>query len=222
MLAPKYLNDFTLSKFVPWTNISMAFSPPSSFWSRGWYSVDITLLFPLVNINDRFVRSVRSANCSSLPSMRPTSETVAGKLKNNLCHHGMPETLVSDNGTQFSLAEFNKFVWKWQFVHKTKILDYCTNSESRLMYSPVVSQAWPIFPIVWSWAPVRVLSVFSHCYALSDTAESSCYGYEIGAWRDSNHTNLAYLTQYMYRLTNTIGCCMVNRRAWWSKELAVL
>ena len=37
-----------------------------------------------------------------LPSL--TSATVIGKLKNFFSHHGVPETVVSDNGTQFTSA----------------------------------------------------------------------------------------------------------------------
>ena len=44
-----------------------------------------------------------------------TSETIVG---NNLSRHSIPQILVSDNGLQFSSAEFIKFVRKWQFVHE--------------------------------------------------------------------------------------------------------
>ena len=47
-----------------------------------------------------------------------TSETVVGKLMNNFSHHGIPQTLVTDNGPQFS-REFSTFVRKWQFVRET-------------------------------------------------------------------------------------------------------
>ena len=47
------------------------------------------------------------------------SETVVGKLKNNFSRHGIPHTLVSDNGPQYSSAVFRKFTQNWQFVHET-------------------------------------------------------------------------------------------------------
>ena len=48
-----------------------------------------------------------------------TSETVVGKLKNNFSRHGIPHTLVSDNGAQYASAVFRKFAQNWQFVHET-------------------------------------------------------------------------------------------------------
>ena len=38
-----------------------------------------------------------------------TSETIIGKLKNNFSRHGIPHTLVSDNGPQSSPAVFRTF-----------------------------------------------------------------------------------------------------------------
>ena len=48
-----------------------------------------------------------------------TSETVVRKLKNNFSRHGIPHTLVSDNGPQYASAVFRKFAQNWQFVHET-------------------------------------------------------------------------------------------------------
>ena len=44
---------------------------------------------------------------------------MVGKLKNNFSRHGIPHTLVSDNGPQYSSAVFRKFTQNWQFVHET-------------------------------------------------------------------------------------------------------
>lgn len=44
----------------------------------------------------------RYIDVNYLPSL--TSATVIGKLKNFFSHHGVPETVVSDNGTQFTSA----------------------------------------------------------------------------------------------------------------------
>ena len=57
-----------------------------------------------------------------LPSL--TSATVIGKLKNFFSHHGVPETVVSDNGTQFSSAEFRTFADRWNFSHVTSSPHY--------------------------------------------------------------------------------------------------
>ena len=48
-----------------------------------------------------------------------TSETVVGKLKNNFSRHGIPHTLVSDNGPQYASAVFRIFAQNWHFVHET-------------------------------------------------------------------------------------------------------
>ena len=41
------------------------------------------------------------------------------KLKNLFARHGIPETVVSDNGTQFSSTEFQDFATSWNFSHVT-------------------------------------------------------------------------------------------------------
>ena len=48
-----------------------------------------------------------------------TSTLVINKMKNCFARHGVPETVVSDNGTQFSSAEFRKFSADWNFRHVT-------------------------------------------------------------------------------------------------------
>ena len=57
-----------------------------------------------------------------LPSL--TSATVVGKLKNFFSHHGVPETVVSDNGTKFSSAEYGTFADRWNFSHVTSSPHY--------------------------------------------------------------------------------------------------
>ena len=47
-----------------------------------------------------------------------TYETLVGNLKNNFSRHGIPHTLVSDNGPQYSSAVSRKFTQNWQFVHE--------------------------------------------------------------------------------------------------------
>lgn len=48
-----------------------------------------------------------------------SSSTVISKLKHNFARHGIPDMVISDNGTQYTLAEFNKFARKWNFGHET-------------------------------------------------------------------------------------------------------
>ena len=40
-------------------------------------------------------------------------------MKNIFAHHGVPQLLVSDNGVQFSSAEFKKFTSDWNIAHET-------------------------------------------------------------------------------------------------------
>ena len=64
----------------------------------------------------------RYIDVTYLPSL--TSATVIGKLKNFFSHHGVPETVVSDNGIQFSSAEFRTFADRWNFSHVTSSPHY--------------------------------------------------------------------------------------------------
>ena len=40
-------------------------------------------------------------------------------MKNSFAHHGIPETVISDNGAQFISAEFKTFFVDWSFQHVT-------------------------------------------------------------------------------------------------------
>ena len=53
-----------------------------------------------------------------------TSSAVVFKMKNNFAQHGIPETVISDNGTQFTSAEFKKFEANWNFNHVTSSPHY--------------------------------------------------------------------------------------------------
>ena len=50
---------------------------------------------------------------------RITSESVIHALKVQFARHGIPDVLVTDNGTQFSSSEVAKFAETWRFEHKT-------------------------------------------------------------------------------------------------------
>ena len=45
------------------------------------------------------------------------SATVIWKLKAQFARHGIPETCVSDNGSQFISDEFKEFSCHWSFAH---------------------------------------------------------------------------------------------------------
>ena len=48
-----------------------------------------------------------------------TSQTVINKLKNIFARHGIPQILISDNGSQFSSELFTNFAKTYAFTHKT-------------------------------------------------------------------------------------------------------
>ena len=47
------------------------------------------------------------------------SKTVIAKMKNIFAHHGVPQLLVTDNGSQFACTEFEKFTSDWNVSHET-------------------------------------------------------------------------------------------------------
>ena len=52
-----------------------------------------------------------------------TSASTIGKLREIFGTHGLPETVVSDNGTNFTSAEFEEFMRQNGIIHN---LDQCT------------------------------------------------------------------------------------------------
>ena len=57
-----------------------------------------------------------------LPDMK--SETVIYKVKAQFARHGIPDCVVSDNGTQFSSEQFAEFSRRWKFKHTTSSPGY--------------------------------------------------------------------------------------------------
>ena len=53
-----------------------------------------------------------------------TSQTVINKLKNIFERHGIPQTLIFDNGPQFSSELFTNFAKTYAFTHKTSSPHY--------------------------------------------------------------------------------------------------
>ncbi|XP_030853177.1 uncharacterized protein K02A2.6-like [Strongylocentrotus purpuratus] len=47
------------------------------------------------------------------------SRAVIGKLKSHFARYGIPSTVISDNGPQYSSEDFAKFSKRWQFDHVT-------------------------------------------------------------------------------------------------------
>ncbi|KAK7471570.1 hypothetical protein BaRGS_00035798 [Batillaria attramentaria] len=65
----------------------------------------------MVDYYSRFIEIVQLSNL--------TSSLVVSKLKTLFARHGIPETVVSDNATQFSSSEFQDFARSWNFCHVT-------------------------------------------------------------------------------------------------------
>ena len=55
---------------------------------------------------------------------RISSKSVIQACKVQFARHGIPDTLISDNGPQFASAEFAHFVKEWQFAHRTSSPHY--------------------------------------------------------------------------------------------------
>lgn len=55
---------------------------------------------------------------------RVTSSSVVNAFKVQFARHGIPDTLITDNGTQFSSFEFSTFTETWGFTHTTSSPHY--------------------------------------------------------------------------------------------------
>ena len=53
-----------------------------------------------------------------------TSTSVTQALKDHLSRHGIPDTVVSDNGSQFSSQELHEFSLSWELNHVTSSPHY--------------------------------------------------------------------------------------------------
>ena len=91
---------------------------PHDVPERPWAKVGIDL-FTLDNRNylltvDYFSNFVEVDHLTST-----TSTAVIKKLKEQFSRHGIPESVITDNGPQFSCGEFEKFSNNWGFKHQT-------------------------------------------------------------------------------------------------------
>ena len=68
---------------------------------------------------DYYSRFIEISHLSST-----TSAEVIARLKNIFSRHGIPDTVVSDNGPQFSSSEFKTFAENWTFKHITSSPTY--------------------------------------------------------------------------------------------------
>ena len=96
---------------------------PTKFPDRPWEMV-ATDLFHLKNDNyllvvDYFSRYVEIAKLKNT-----TSQAIINHLKSIFARHGIPDTLVSDNGPQYASSVFQNFSWNYGFRHQTSSPHY--------------------------------------------------------------------------------------------------
>ena len=96
---------------------------PSSLPDRPFQKVGVDLCefkgLQYLVIVDYYSRYIDLAH---LPNI--TSLTVVNKMKHSFTHHGLPETVMSDNRMQFTSAEFKTFSVDWNFQHVTSSPHY--------------------------------------------------------------------------------------------------
>ncbi|KAL9979611.1 hypothetical protein ACROYT_G017294 [Oculina patagonica] len=73
----------------------------------------------LLVVSDYYSNFIEVARLSNL-----TSRAIITELKAIFARFGVPDTLVTDNGPQFSSAEFTVFAKTWSFEHKTSSPTY--------------------------------------------------------------------------------------------------
>ena len=96
---------------------------PSPFPNRPWEKVG-TDIFEWRNssyllVIDYYSRYIEVAKLSSM-----TSQNIVQHLKSIFARHGIPETVVSDNGPQYSAALFKSFSEQYGFTHVTSSPKY--------------------------------------------------------------------------------------------------
>ncbi|KAK2722421.1 hypothetical protein QYM36_002831 [Artemia franciscana] len=73
-------------------------------WNEGKYIIT-------VNYQSHYLKVDKLRNLKS--------KEIFCKLKAHFTQHGIPSTIMSDNGTQYSLSKFKQFVENWGTSHKT-------------------------------------------------------------------------------------------------------
>ena len=59
---------------------------------------------------------------------KTTSNAIIQRLKQHFARYGIPDVLLSDNGPQYSSAEFSEFAKQWNFTHKTSSPNYAQSN----------------------------------------------------------------------------------------------
>ncbi|KAK3089216.1 hypothetical protein FSP39_001808 [Pinctada imbricata] len=92
----------------------MSHDVPNQPWSK--LGVDIFTL----NKQNYLVTVDYFSDFFELDVLQDTSaSTVISCLKQHFSRHGIPDTVISDNGPQFSSKEFHTFACEWEFEHST-------------------------------------------------------------------------------------------------------
>ena len=96
---------------------------PSRVPDRPWRKVG-TDLFEFKGQEFVLVVDYLSRYCEVGELKHSTSEEVIQHLKAIFSRHGIPETVISDNGPQYTSAKFVKFAQDWRFSHITSSPKY--------------------------------------------------------------------------------------------------
>ena len=106
---------------------------PSRLPERPWQKVG-TDLFHWKGQKFVLVVDYFSRYCEIGVLRKSTSQEVIDRLKAVFARHGIPETVVSANGPQYSSAEFSKFAHEWGFTQITSSLKHPqSNGEAERM-----------------------------------------------------------------------------------------
>ena len=96
---------------------------PTKFPDRPWQRLGSDLFHwkgaNYLLVVDYFSRYIEMAMLTST-----TSEATIGHLKSIFARHGIPETLISDNGLQYASSVFQKFARDYGFTHTTSSPHY--------------------------------------------------------------------------------------------------
>ena len=96
---------------------------PHEFTPRRWSKVGADLCklndWTLLVVCDYYSNFIEVENLQTT-----TTRAVCKALKILFARYGVPDTLVTDNGPQFSSAEFLMFTKAWSFEHSTSSLHY--------------------------------------------------------------------------------------------------
>ena len=95
---------------------------PHSFPDRPWPKLGVVDIFELQGQQYLVIVDYYSGFIKIDPLTHLTAKHVINHCKSQFSHHGIPDTLISDNGPQFSSHELQQFVKQYQIDHHTSSL----------------------------------------------------------------------------------------------------